>query len=73
MLPFSWKPDKKSRLDVSEQLTAYRALNTFLRAHPEIRGVSIFASTNEDTQPEAIGYSPFAKPAAEVVRQIFDR
>ncbi len=73
VFPFSWKPDRQQRLDVQEQLSCYIALERFLSAHPEIRGVSIFASTNEDSQPEAIGYSPFAKPAAEVVRRILSR
>lgn len=73
MMPFSWKPDKQQRLDVEEQVAAYRALERFLAKHPEIRGVAIFASTHEDTMPEAIGYSPFAKPALEVVRRILRR
>lgn len=73
VFPFSWMPDRQRRLDVREQLSCYLALERFLAAHPEIRGVSIFASTNEDTLPEGIGYSPFAKPAAEVVRRILDR
>lgn len=78
--PFSGSPqlfdpelDLEPELDVSEQLTCYLALESFLANRPEIRGVAIFASTANDVEPTSLGYSPFAKPAAEVVRRILQR
>lgn len=71
--PYTAAPDEQGRLDVTEQLSCYLALEQHLARHPEIRGVGIFASTRNDVDPASTGYSPFAKPAAAVVRRILAR
>jgi hypothetical protein len=70
VFPFSWKPHKDQKRYLSEQFTSYLALEKFLEEHSEIAGVSFFASTREDTNPESIGYTPFGKPASEVMERI---
>ncbi|NNE85507.1 MAG: hypothetical protein HKN28_16205 [Alphaproteobacteria bacterium] len=70
VFPFSWKPHKDQKRHLSEQFTAYLALEKFLAEHTQIAGVSFFASTREDTDPESIGYTPFGKPASEVMERI---
>lgn len=67
MFPFSWKPNLAGQLDEIEQLLCYIALEHFLVRHPAISGVGVFASTENDLLPGNIGYSPFGKPAGEVV------
>lgn len=71
LFPFSWKPFRGKGRSLSEQLECYRSLLKFLRATPAIRGVHVFASTEEDTDPESRGYTPFGKPAEQVMKQMF--
>lgn len=68
--PFSWKPHLGRQQHFGEQLNAYLSLEDFLRARTDIAGAGIYASTIEDMDPDSIGYSPFGKPAEEVVRRI---
>ena len=68
--PFSWKPDRSRRLSLEEQETSYLSLEYMLRNSPRIAGVGIFASTEGDLVPDDIGYSPFGKPAEDVVRRL---
>lgn len=70
VLPFSWKPHKGQSRHLQEQLSSYLALEKFLEENPEIAGVSFFASTRDDMNPESIGYTPFGKPASEVMERI---
>jgi len=70
MYPYSWKAHKQGRQDLIEQLNCYLALEDFLRRHPEIAGVGIYASTAEDMEPGSVGYAPFGKPAGEVMERI---
>lgn len=70
VLPFSWKPHKGQTRYLVEQLTSYLALEKFLDENPDIAGVSFFASTGDDMNPESIGYTPFGKPASEVMERI---
>ena len=68
--PFSWKSSKAETQSLTEQLQSYRSLHQFLKREPKIKGVHIFASTEEDDDPASIGYTPFGKPAEKVVKQI---
>ncbi len=68
--PNPQQPNRSAPLSLEEQLICYLALEDFLRKHPKIAGVGIFASTPEDLQPGNIGYSPFGKPAHEVLRRL---
>lgn len=70
VMPYSWRPHRAGEQDLMEQLDSYLSLADFLRKHPEIAGVGIFASTWEDMDPNSIGYSPFGKPAGEVLERI---
>lgn len=70
VLPYSWKPDRRHTRSVQEQLRCYQALERFLASHPVVAGVHFFASTIEDFDPRSIGYTPFGKPAAEVMTRI---
>jgi hypothetical protein len=72
LYPFSWKPNRSRNLSLTEQLNAYLALETFLAARTDIVGVSVFASTQYDRVPGDIGYSPFGKPAEQVVNRLMD-
>jgi hypothetical protein len=70
VFPFSWKPDKQGRQNVQEQLQLYRGLHYFHSKYKSVTGVHFFASTNEDTDPNSIGYTPFGKPAENVMKKI---
>jgi len=72
VFPFSWKPNRSQNLSLTEQFNAYLALEEFLRARNDIAGVGIFASTQYDRVPGDIGYSPFGKPAEQVVKRLMD-
>lgn len=71
VLPYSWKSDRRHRQSLQEQLRCYQALERFLATQPVVAGVHIFASTQEDFDPRSIGYTPFGKPAGEVMTRIF--
>ena len=68
--PYSWKPHRGGRPGPEEQLNCYEALEWFLARYPQVSGIHIFASTEEDMIPDSIGYSPFGKPAEAAVRRI---
>ena len=70
--PYSWKPSKSRKLNLNEQLTAYLALEDYLIRTPDIEGVGLFASTAHDLYAADIGYSPFSKPAEDVMRRILN-
>ena len=70
VFPFSWKPHKGQTQSLTEQLHSYRSLYQFLEREPKIKGVHIFASTEEDDDPDSLGYTPFGKPAEKVLQQI---
>ena len=70
VLPFSWKAHKGKARNLTEQLQTFRALHQFLKQEPKIKGVHIFASTTEDTDPDSRDYTPFGKPAEKVLKQI---
>ena len=70
VFPFSWKPHRGRQLSLEEQETSYLSLEYMLRNAPGVAGIGIFASTAEDHVPENIGYSPFGKPAENVIRRI---
>ncbi|WP_375253771.1 hypothetical protein [Yoonia sp.] len=70
VFPFSWKPDRGRRLSLEEQENSYLSLEYMLRNSPQIAGVGIFASTQDDLSEANIGYSPFGKPAEDVVRRL---
>lgn len=70
LFPFSWRPNRSAHLSLTEQLTCYLALEDFLRDSPGISGIGIFASTAYDGDPRDVGYTPFGKPAEQVVRRL---
>jgi hypothetical protein len=68
--PYSWKPHRGGNQSPQEQLKCYDALEWFLARYPQVSGVHFFASTEEDLDPNSTGYSPFGKPAEEVMKRI---
>lgn len=70
VLPYSWKPDRGRAQSLQEQLKCYQSLERFLAGQRLVAGVHFFASTAEDFDPKSIGYTPFGKPAGEVMTRI---
>lgn len=72
VLPFSWKAFRGKGRSLTEQYNCYRALHDYLKRTPEVTGVHIFASSQEDMNPRSRGYTPFGKPAETVMTDIFN-
>jgi len=70
--PYTWKPFRGREQSTSEQLQCYQALYDFLFDYKAIKGVHIFASTEEDEVSGGRGYTPFGKPAQGVLEKIID-
>jgi hypothetical protein len=72
VLPFSWNPFRGKTPSNDEQLKCYQALYKFLEDYKQIKGVHFFASTNEDVIENNLGYTPFGKPAQNVMNEIIN-